>query len=143
MFDYFSHRGQNNNNFRNQNNNNFRNQNNNFRNQNNNNNRFTPQNNRPVNNNRQQAQLSNNNNNRRPVNNNNNNANFRATPADARDRLGNEIYPGCNGTVCLPVAQLCADRKLKGKFIAYCRTIILSTLVCIACHFCLGSCESG
>ena len=75
-----------------------------------------PQNN---NNNRQQAQFSsNNNNNRRPTNvinnnNNNNNANFRATPADARDKLGNEIYPGCNGTVCLPVAQLCAQRKQK------------------------------
>jgi len=115
----------NNNNFRGQNNvrnqNNFRNQNNNFRNQNNrqvnNNNRFVPQNN---NNNRQQAQFSNNNNNnRRPnnviTNNNNNinNPNFRATPADGRDKLGNEIYPGCNGTVCLPVAQLCAQRKNK------------------------------
>ena len=76
----------------------------------------------PQNNNRQQAQFrnnnNNNNNNRRPtnvINNNNNinNANFRATPADARDKLGNEIYPGCNGTVCLPVAQLCAQRKQK------------------------------
>ena len=46
-------------------------------------------------------------------NNNINNPNFRATPADGRDKLGNEIYPGCNGTVCLPVAQLCAQRKNK------------------------------
>ena len=111
----FSPRGQNNNNFRNQNN----------RPVNNNNNRFVPQNNNN-NNNRQQSQFSNNNNNnRRPTNvinnnnnNNNNNANFRATPADARDKLGNEIYPGCNGTVCLPVAQLCANRKQKREFMS-------------------------
>ena len=38
---------------------------------------------------------------------------FRATPANARDKLGNEVYPGCNGTVCLPEARLCANRKQK------------------------------
>ena len=78
---------------------------------NNNNNR--PVNNRPVNNNRPQATFGSSNNNNRPVN--NNNGNFRATPADARDKLGNEVYPGCNGTVCLPVAQLCSQRKQKRK----------------------------
>ena len=41
--------------------------------------------------------------------------NFRATAANARDSTGNEIYPGCNGTVCLPLARLCAVRKEKGK----------------------------
>jgi len=41
------------------------------------------------------------------------NGGFRATPANARDNLGNEVYPGCNGTVCLPEANLCARRKQK------------------------------
>merc|ERR1719219_3219031 len=41
------------------------------------------------------------------------NGRFRATPANARDVTGNEVYPGCNGTVCLPVAQQCAIRKQK------------------------------
>ncbi|XP_040571052.1 uncharacterized protein [Lepeophtheirus salmonis] len=36
---------------------------------------------------------------------------FRATPSNARDTLGNEVYPGCNGTVCLPEANLCSTRK--------------------------------
>ena len=40
---------------------------------------------------------------------------FRATPANARDASGNEVYPGCNGTVCLPIAQQCAIRKQKCK----------------------------
>ena len=43
------------------------------------------------------------------------NGGFRATPANARDNLGNEVYPGCNGTVCLPEANLCARRKQKRK----------------------------
>ena len=38
---------------------------------------------------------------------------FRATPANAKDRSGNEVYPGCDGTVCLPKANLCAQRKNK------------------------------
>ena len=38
---------------------------------------------------------------------------FRATPANARDKLGSEVYPGCNGTVCLPEARLCSIRKNK------------------------------
>ena len=48
-------------------------------------------------------------------NNNNSNGRFRATPANARDANGQEVYPGCNGTVCLPVAQQCAVRKQKCK----------------------------
>jgi len=40
-------------------------------------------------------------------------ATFRATPATARDASGNEVYPGCNGTVCLPIAQQCARRQQK------------------------------
>ena len=40
---------------------------------------------------------------------------FRATPANGRDASGNEVYPGCNGTVCLPIAQQCAVRKQKCK----------------------------
>ena len=31
----------------------------------------------------------------------------------SRDRRGTEVYPGCSGKVCLPEAQLCADRKEK------------------------------
>ena len=48
-------------------------------------------------------------------NNNNSNGRFRATPANARDANGQEVYPGCNGTVCLPMAQQCAVRKQKCK----------------------------
>ncbi len=48
----------------------------------------------------------------------NNNA-FRATPANARDARGTEIYPGCNGTVCLPEANLCAIRKQKGTILLF------------------------
>ena len=89
---------------------------NNNRRQNRQNNRFNnnrPVNNRPVNNNRQS-------NNRRPQTSTNqnpliSNGRFRATPANARDKLGNEVYPGCNGTVCLPEANLCARRKNKRK----------------------------
>jgi len=29
----------------------------------------------------------------------------------ARDARGTEVYPGCNGKVCLPNAELCASRK--------------------------------
>merc|ERR1719322_2093790 len=43
------------------------------------------------------------------------NGRFRATPANARDASGNEVYPGCNGTVCLPIAQQCAIRKQKKR----------------------------
>ena len=52
---------------------------------------------------------------RRNNNNNNSNGRFRATPANARDANGQEVYPGCNGTVCLPMAQQCAVRKQKCK----------------------------
>jgi len=31
----------------------------------------------------------------------------------ARDASGTEVYPGCNGKVCLPEAKLCAQRKNK------------------------------
>merc|ERR1712012_389659 len=31
----------------------------------------------------------------------------------SRDRRGTEVYPGCGGKVCLPEAQLCADRQNK------------------------------
>jgi hypothetical protein len=77
--------------------------------------RRRPNNNR--NNNRNNRQFNNNNNNnrrpatRRPARPASNN--FRATAANARDSTGNEIYPGCNGTVCLPSARLCAVRKEK------------------------------
>ena len=33
----------------------------------------------------------------------------------ARDARGTEVYPGCSGKVCLPEAQLCAERKQKVK----------------------------
>lgn len=45
--------------------------------------------------------------------------NFRATPANSRDSTGNEVYPGCNGTVCLPVAEQCAQRKQKSGHFAF------------------------
>ena len=31
----------------------------------------------------------------------------------AKDAKGTEVYPGCSGKVCLPEAQLCAERKRK------------------------------
>ena len=31
----------------------------------------------------------------------------------SRDRRGTEVYPGCDGKVCLPEAQLCAERQNK------------------------------
>ena len=31
----------------------------------------------------------------------------------ARDAVGTEVYPGCDGKVCLPEADLCANRKNK------------------------------
>lgn len=86
---------------------------------------------RPVNNNNNVRRPVNNNNNvRRPVNNNNVRRpapvaartaaqGFRATPANARDGLGNEVYPGCNGTVCLPEANLCAARKTKAGHFSF------------------------
>jgi len=66
------------------------------------------------------SQLSDAQNNRRQ-NNRNNNRNNRQSPFRAngvtrngsKDRAGTEVYPGCDGKVCLPEAQLCADRKNK------------------------------
>jgi len=69
----------------------------------NNNNRNRGNNNRNRGNNNQQTR------NRNPVV----GGGFRATPANAKDRTGNEVYPGCDGTVCLPKANLCAQRKNK------------------------------
>lgn len=31
----------------------------------------------------------------------------------SKDRRGTEVYPGCKGKVCLPDAQLCAERQQK------------------------------
>ena len=31
----------------------------------------------------------------------------------SKDRSGTEVYPGCDGKVCLPEAILCADRQQK------------------------------
>ena len=31
----------------------------------------------------------------------------------SRDRRGTEVYPGCDGKVCLPEARLCAERQNK------------------------------
>ena len=31
----------------------------------------------------------------------------------SRDQVGTEVYPGCDGKVCLPEAQLCATRTEK------------------------------
>ena len=80
-------------------------------------------NNRNVGNrNRQNAGRNNRQNNRNQTPNRNpviNGGRFRATPANARDRLGNEVYPGCNGTVCLPEARLCANRKQKRELLLY------------------------
>lgn len=40
----------------------------------------------------------------------------------AKDAAGTEVYPGCSGKVCLPEAQLCAQRKNKVK--EYCDRIL-------------------
>lgn len=90
----------------------------------NNNNRFNNnRNNNRNNNGRAIANNNNRNNNGRAINNRPqqstnrnpiiNGGSFRATPSNARDRSGHEVYPGCNGTVCLPLADLCARRKNK------------------------------
>ena len=57
-----------------------------------------------------------NNNRNRPARQNRQNNQFGrngVTRNGARDARGTEVYPGCNGKVCLPDAQLCADRKKK------------------------------
>jgi len=66
-------------------------------------------------NNRRQNQRQN----RRPNNRQNNRGNRGqfgrngVTRNGARDARGTEVYPGCSGKVCLPEAQLCAERKNK------------------------------
>merc|ERR1739848_76056 len=58
---------------------------------------------------------------RRPNRNRNANRNQRqaafrsdgVTRNGSRDRRGTEVYPGCDGKVCLPEAKLCAERKDK------------------------------
>merc|ERR1712004_402854 len=89
----------------------------------NNNNRFNNNRNNNRNNNGRAIDNNNRNNNGRAINNRPqqstnrnpiiNGGSFRATPSNARDRSGHEVYPGCNGTVCLPLADLCARRKNK------------------------------
>ena len=61
-----------------------------------------------------------NNRNRRPARQNNarqnNGSGFLrngVTRNGSRDRKGTEVYPGCNGKVCLPEANLCAARQNK------------------------------
>jgi len=83
---------------------------NNFRqNNNNNNNRFRSNNNNN-NNNRFRQQ-----NNPRPASRQNNRLFSRngVTRNGAKDASQTEVYPGCKGKVCLPDAQLCAQRKNK------------------------------
>merc|ERR1711970_1590613 len=68
-----------------------------------------PQNNNRFRNNR-------NNNRNRPARQNRQNNQFGrngVTRNGARDARGTEVYPGCNGKVCLPEANLCAERKRK------------------------------
>jgi len=56
-------------------------------------------------------------NNRRPVRQNNNNRGQflrnGVTRNGSKDRRGTEVYPGCDGKVCLPEAKLCAERQNK------------------------------
>jgi len=73
------------------------------------------------NNNRRQGRPNNNrlrqNNNRRQTSRNNNNSRQFSrngvTRNGAKDAVGTEVYPGCDGKVCLPEARLCANRKNK------------------------------
>merc|ERR1712142_639693 len=71
----------------------------------------------PQNNNRFRNNNRNNRNNRnRPARQNRQNNQFGrngVTRNGARDAKGTEVYPGCNGKVCLPDARLCAERKQK------------------------------
>merc|ERR1711970_770586 len=61
----------------------------------------------------------NNNRNQRPfrqTNRNRGNSQFGrngVTRNGSKDKKGTEVYPGCNGKVCLPEARLCAERKNK------------------------------
>jgi len=56
----------------------------------------------------------NNRNNRRPSRQNNNQfLRNGVTRNGSKDRRGTEVYPGCDGKVCLPEAQLCAERQNK------------------------------
>ena len=60
-------------------------------------------------------------NNRRPARQNNNNRGQflrnGVTRNGSRDRRGTEVYPGCDGKVCLPEASLCAERQNKVGFL--------------------------
>merc|ERR1711981_1430859 len=53
----------------------------------------------------------NNRNNRNNRRNNRRNNGGGVTRNGSRDRAGTEVYPGCDGKVCLPEAKLCAVRK--------------------------------
>jgi hypothetical protein len=55
----------------------------------------------------------NNRNNRNNRRNNRRNNGGGVTRNGSRDRAGTEVYPGCDGKVCLPEAKLCAVRKEK------------------------------
>ena len=63
--------------------------------------------------NRQRNNRNNRNNNRRPASRQNSFLRNGVTRNGSRDRRGTEVYPGCDGKVCLPEAILCADRQQK------------------------------
>merc|ERR1712117_755771 len=68
----------------------------------------------PQNNNRFRNNNRNNRNNRnRPARQNNQFGRNGVTRNGARDAKGTEVYPGCNGKVCLPDAKLCSESKKK------------------------------
>jgi len=70
-------------------------------------------NNRRQGNNRNNQRQFGRNNNRQPPRNNRLFSRNGVTRNGARDAVGTEVYPGCDGKVCLPEALLCADRKNK------------------------------
>ena len=81
--------------------------------------------------NRQRNNRNNRNNNRRPAARQNTFLRNGVTRNGSRDRRGTEVYPGCDGKVCLPEAILCADRQQKVGGLFWIR-VISSELV--QCH---------
>ena len=80
--------------------------------------------------NRQRNNRNNRNNNRRPAARQNTFLRNGVTRNGSRDRRGTEVYPGCDGKVCLPEAILCADRQQKVGGLFWIRVISSGLVKC-------------
>ena len=80
--------------------------------------------------NRQRNNRNNRNNSRRPAARQNTFLRNGVTRNGSRDRRGTEVYPGCDGKVCLPEAILCADRQQKVGGLFWIRVISSGLVQC-------------